>query len=166
MRRQTQTLLYHLLPIVFWLLAIGGSVLFYRTWEGYVVAILALICMYLITHIKRHASSVEECFEVGVLLSIAAYWLPSVLFLILPVWVYLIYKNLFSFRSFLASLIGCALVAIWVVVGNLFHLSPFTFQPSTFNFSLSENLFAWIPAGSFLLAWLGTTIVQQTLHER
>ena len=166
MRRQTQTLLYHLLPIVFWLLAIGGSVLFYRTWEGYVVAILALICMYLITHIKRHASSVEECFEVGVLLSIAAYWLPSVLFLILPVWVYLIYKNLFSFRSFLASLIGCALVAIWVVVGNLFQLSTFNFQLSTFNFSLSANLFAWIPAGSFLLAWLGTTIVQQTLRER
>ena len=123
------------------------------------MAILALISMYLITHIKRHASSVEECFEVGVLLSIAAYWLPSVLFLILPVWVYLIYKNLFSFRSFLASLIGCALVAIWVVVGNLFQLS-------TFNFSLSANLFAWIPAGSFLLAWLGTTIVQQTLRER
>ena len=159
MKRQTQTLLYHLLPIVFWLLAIGGSVLFYRTWEGYVVAILALISMYLITHIKRHASSVEECFEVGVLLSIAAYWLPSVLFLILPVWVYLIYKNLFSFRSFLASLIGCALVAIWVVVGN--YLSLFTF-----HFSLSANLFAWIPAGSFLFAWLGTTIVQQTLRER
>ena len=159
MKRQTQTLLYHLLPIVFWLLAIGGSVLFYRTWEGYVVAILALISMYLITHIKRHASSVEECFEVAVLLSIAAYWLPSVLFLILPVWVYLIYKNLFSFRSFLASLIGCALVAIWIVVGN--YLSLFTF-----HFSLSANLFAWIPSGSFLLAWLGTTIVQQTLRER
>ena len=123
------------------------------------MAILALICMYLITHIKRHASSVEECFEVGVLLSIAAYWLPSVLFLILPVWVYLIYKNLFSFRSFLASLIGCAMIAIWIVVGN--YLSLFTFQ-----FSLSANLFAWIPAGSFLLAWLGTTIVQQTLRER
>ncbi len=123
------------------------------------MAILALICMYLITHIKRHASSVEECFEVGVLLSIAAYWLPSVLFLFLPVWVYLIYKNLFSFRSFLASLIGCAMIAIWIVVGN--YLSLFTF-----HFSLSENLFAWIPAGSFLLAWLGTTIVQQTLRER
>ena len=123
------------------------------------MAILALISMYLITHIKRHASSVEECFEVGVLLSIAAYWLPSVLFLILPVWVYLIYKNLFSFRSFLATVIGFAMIAIWIVVGNLFQLS-------TFNFQLSANLFAWLPAGSFLLAWLGTTIVQQTLRER
>ena len=123
------------------------------------MAILALISMYLITHIKRHASSVEECFEVGVLLSIAAYWLPSVLFLILPVWVYLIYKNLFSFRSFLASLIGCALVAIWIVVGNIFSI--FNLQ-----FSIANNLFAWLPAGSFLLAWLGTTIVQQTLRER
>ena len=159
MKRQTQEILYHLLPVVFWLLAIGGSVLFYREWQGYVVALLALICAWLIRRIKRHASSEEECFVVAILLGIAAYWLPSVLFLILPVWAYLIYQNLFSLRSFLASLIGFAVVAIWMAVLNFFQLS-------TFNFQLAHNVRAWIPTGAVLLAWLGTTIVRQTLRVR
>ena len=159
MKRQTQEILYHLLPVVFWLLAIGGSVLFYREWQGYVVALLALICAWLIRRIKRHASSEEECFVVAILLGIAAYWLPSVLFLILPVWAYLIYQNLFSLRSFLASLIGFAVVAIWIAVLSVFQLS-------TFNFQLAHNVRAWIPTGAVLLAWLGTTIVRQTLRVR
>ena len=159
MKRQTQEILYHLLPIVFWLLAIGGSVLFYREWQGYVVALLALISAWLIRRIKRHASSEEECFVVGILLGIAAYWLPSVIFLILPVWAYLIYQNLFSLRSFLASLIGFAVVAIWMAVLSVFQLS-------TFNFQLAHNVRAWIPTGAVLLAWLGSTIVRQTLRVR
>ena len=159
MKRQTQEILYHLLPIVFWLLAIGGSVLFYREWQGYVVALLALISAWLIRRIKRHASSEEECFVVGILLGIAAYWLPSVIFIILPVWAYLIYQNLFSLRSFLASLIGFAVVAIWMAVLNFFQLS-------TFNFQLAHNVRAWIPTGAVLLAWLGSTIVRQTLRVR
>ena len=159
MKRQTQEILYHLLPIVFWLLATGGSVLFYREWQGYVVALLALISAWLIRRIKRHASSEEECFVVGILLGIAAYWLPSVIFLILPVWAYLIYQNLFSLRSFLASLIGFAVVAIWMAVLSVFQLS-------TFNFQLAHNVRAWIPTGAVLLAWLGSTIVRQTLRVR
>ena len=159
MKRQTQEILYHLLPVVFWLLATGGSVLFYREWQGYVVALLALICAWLIRRIKRHASSEEECFVVAILLGIAAYWLPSVLFLILPVWAYLIYQNLFSLRSFLASLIGFAVVAIWIAVLSVFQLA-------TFNFQLAHNVRAWIPTGAVLLAWLGTTIVRQTLRVR
>ena len=159
MKRQTQEILYHLLPVVFWLLATGGSVLFYREWQGYVVALLALICAWLIRRIKRHAYSEEECFVVAILLGIAAYWLPSVLFLILPVWAYLIYQNLFSLRSFLASLIGFAVVAIWIAVLSVFQLS-------TFNFQLAHNVRAWIPTGAVLLAWLGTTIVRQTLRVR
>ena len=159
MKRQTQEILYHLLPIVFWLLAIGGSVLFYREWQGYVVALMALVSVGIIARIKRHASSVEECFGVALLLGIAAYWLPSVVFLILPVWAYLIYQNIFSFRSFLASLIGFAVVAIWGAVLSFFQLS-------TFNFQLAHNVRAWLPTGAFLLAWLGTTIVRQTLRVR
>ena len=169
MKQRTQEILYHLLPVVFWLLAIGGSVLFYREWQGYVVALLMLIGAWMITRIKRHSSSVEECFEVAILLGIGAYWLPSVLFLILPVWIYLIYQNLFSLRSFLASLIGLAVVAIWIGVFSFFQLSiPLdrALGQRTFNFSLANNLFAWIPVGAILLAWLGTTIVRQNLRVR
>ena len=103
MKRRTQTILYHLLPVVFWLLAIGGSILFDREWPGYVVALTALLCVLIIGRIKRHTSSVEECFQVALLLGVVSYWLPTVLFLILPIWGYLIYQNLFSLRSFFAT---------------------------------------------------------------
>ena len=128
-------------------------------WWGYLSAALTLIGIFILSRIQRHTRSVEQCFQVAVLLGIAAYWLPSIVFLILPIWGYLYYKNLFEFRSVLASLIGFACVAIWAVVGNYFSLFAF-------HFSLSYNLFAWIPAGAVLLAWLGATIARQTLRVR
>ena len=128
-------------------------------WWGYLSAALTLIGIFILSRIQRHTRSVEQCFQVAVLLGIAAYWLPSIVFLILPIWGYLYYKNLFEFRSVLASLIGFACVAIWAIIGNYFSLFAF-------HFSLSYNLLAWIPAGVILLAWLGSTIARQTLRVR
>ena len=164
MKRQTQEILYHLLPVVFWLLAAGGMVLWEMynvqfTMYNYIPGILCLISALLLTHIKRHENAVVPSFQVAVLLGIAAYWLPSVLFLILPVWIYLVYRHLFDLRTFTAMLIGFALVAIWIAVGSIFSI--FNFQ-----FSITNNLFVWIPTGIILLAWLGSTIVRQTLRVR
>ena len=128
MKRQTQTILYHLLPVVFWLSAIGGSVLAYRQMSGYIVSIFALCAIHIIHRIPRWEEPVEQSFQVAVLLGIASYWLPSVLLLILPIWLYLMYRGLFGLRSVLATLIGLALVAIWAAVlyslPFIFHLLP------------------------------------------
>ena len=159
MKRRTQTILYHLLPVVFWLLAIGGSILFDREWPGYVVALTALLCVLIIDRIKRHTSSVEECFQVALLLGVVSYWLPTVLFLILPIWGYLIYQNLFSLRSFFATVIGLAAVAVWY--GVFYYLSLFTYP-----LSLTENAWGWIPTGAFLFAWLASTIARRILRVR
>ena len=164
MNHRTQNILYHLLPVVFWLLAAGGIVL----WEifnfqfsifNYIPALLAWVSVLIIHRIRRHGDSIEPCFLMALLLGIAAYWLPSVLLLILPLWGYLIYRHLFNLRAFIATLIGLATVVIWVAVGTVLSLF-------TFHFSLANNLFAWIPTGAVLLAWLGSTIVRQTLRER
>ena len=78
-------MLYHLLPVVFWLLAISGSVLplllaapdspfsslTYRL--GFVVALPALLVIAIMARIQRHSSSVEQCMHMGVLLGIASY---------------------------------------------------------------------------------------------
>ena len=164
MTRRTQNILYHLLPVVFWLLAAGGIII----WEildlqssifNYVPALLALISTALIHRIPRHTSAVEPCFQMALLLGIATYWLPSVLFVILPLWGYLIYRNLLDLRALLATLIGLATVAIWVVVLNYLHLTQYTF-------SLSHNAQLWIPTGAVLLAWLASTIARQNLRVR
>ena len=164
MKRQTQTLLYHLLPVTFWLLAIGGIVI----WEMYhlpftichfIPAMAALLSVTIIRRIPRHTDSIQQCFQVAVFLGIASYWLPSVVFLIIPIWIYLIWKNLFNFRSLLATFIGLGLVAVWMVVLEFLHLTHYTIH-------LAYNLHAWFPTGAVLLAWLGTTIVRQTLRVR
>ena len=164
MKRQTQNILYHLLPVVFWLLAAGGITL----WEllcppfsffHYLPAISALIATLIIRRIPRHTSAVEPCFQMAILMGIAAYWLPSVLVIILPIWGYLIYRNLFSTRALFATLIGVATVAIWVMVLNYLHLIQY-------SFSFADNLVAWIPTGAILIAWLASTIARQNLRVR
>jgi len=179
LKQSTQNILYHLLPAVFWLLAVGGSLvpvfnspfsilhspfstLHSQYLIGYAVAIVALVCIFIVSRIKRHTNSVEECFQVALLLGIAAYWLPWVLLMILPVWGYLIYRNLFSFRSFLSTLIGLAVVAVWIFV--LFQLSilnpPFSLLPSPFS------ILNYIPVISFLLAWLASAVARNILKVR
>ena len=159
MTRRTQVTLYYLLPAIFWLLAVGGSALFYHDWPGYVVTALVLFCILILGRIKPHTTAVEQSFQVAFLLGTASYWMPSVLFLLLPVWGYLIYRRLYNFRAFLASLIGFAVVAIWLVV--LSRLSVITFQ-----FALSKNALGWIPTGAFIVAWLASTIARQNLRVR
>ena len=169
MRRQTQNTLYHLLPVAFWLLATGVVVV----WElffnpqfsifHYVPSVLVWAALALLHRIGRHTNSVEQCFQIALLLGVAAYWLPSAVFLILPAWGYLIYRNLFSLRAFFASLIGLAFVAVWVWVLSLFAL-PSSILP--LPFSISNNLSAWLPTGAVLFAWIASTIARQTLRVR
>ena len=156
-------MLYHLLPVVFWLLAIGGSIvpLFFvenYAW-GFIPAALAWLSMVIIRHIQRHTNSIEECFVVALFLGIASYWLPSVLFLIIPVWGYLIYHNLFSGRSILATIIGLVVVAVWMAI--LTQLSVIRYP-----LSLIHNLWAWLPTGAVLLAYIASTIARQNLRVR
>ena len=135
---------------------------------GYLVAALILLSIAILTHIKRHESAVEQSFQVAVLLGIASYWLPPVVLLIIPMWGYLYYRNLFDTRCLMASLIGFAMMALWVVVLHWIgmHYSVFSFPLPWLEFWVNENAWGWIPTGALLLAWLGTTIVQQTLRER
>ena len=164
MTRRTQNSLYHLLPVVFWLLAAGGITIWeifnlHSSFLNYIPAFLAWLSVVIIRHIPRHTSAVEPCFQTAILLGIAAYWLPSVLFVILPIWGYLIYRRLLDLRALLATFIGLATVAIWIAVLNYLHLTQYAFH-------LSHNVQLWIPTGVVLLAWLAATIVRQTLRER
>ena len=186
MTRHTQTILYHTLPIAFWLLVAVVCVATYllspslervkssaqsdAQWSSveqigvgfFAPAVLSLLSVLIVSRIHRHASSAEECFLVALLLGIASYWLPTVLFLILPVWAYLIYRNLYSLRSFTATLLGLATVAVWAAVLVVFGVigNPWA------DFFATKNLWAWIPTGAVLIAFIASTIVRQTLRER
>ena len=175
MKRRTQNILFHLLPVVFWLLAAGGTlipvILSRSTFNvqlstnylwGYLVAALALIGIWIISRIHRHTSSVEQCFQVAVLLGIASYWLPTVVFLVIPMWGYLYYKLLLDLRSVMATFVGLAFVAIWaaILVWLGYIDNPWL------DFFAPKNAWGWIPAGALLLAWLTSTIARQILRVR
>ena len=168
-------MLYHLLPALFWALAIGGSLTTYFILPslqggdggrlflfGYLVTALVLFVILIIGRIKRHSSSIEQCFQMAILLGVASYWLPTVLFLTVAFWTYLIYKNLFSFRSLVATLIGFVLVAIWAAI---FVYVGWIANPWADFFAI-ENAWGWIPTGAILLAWLASTIARQNLRVR
>ena len=178
MKRHTQTILYHTLPIAFWLLAGVGCALWVffdsafqsEGWIRLLAAIpslLSLITIIILTSIKRHASSVEESLWAGILLGIASYWLPTILFLLLPVWIYLYYRRLLDLHAFLASLIGIGLVAIWAAA---LIFNPFAQEPAIANpwvdFFVPETLWAWIPVGSVLFAYIASSIARNILKVR
>ena len=166
MRRHTQIVLYHLLPAVFWLLAIGGSIVplwFVPRYAWmFIPAVLVLLAMVLLSHIRPHSTAVEPSFQVAVLLGVASYWLPTVVFLTVPIWFYLIYRQLFNFRVFLATLIGYGLVAIWAAVAVFMTWIPNVWS----HFFATENAWGWIPTGASLIAWLASSIARQALRVR
>ena len=171
-------MLYHLLPVVFWLLAIGGCAipvfLYFFHWIdfdgevnphyfwGFLVAAIVLLCIHIIGRILRQQSSVEQCFQVAVLLGIASYWLPTVIFLIIPAILYLYIRHLFDFRSFMALLLGFALVAIWAAI---FIYAGWIANPWS-DFFAPDNAWGWIPTGAAIVALLASSIARQTLRVR
>ena len=115
-----------------------------------------------LTHIPRHASAVEPAFQTAVLIGIASYWVPTVVFLILPAWIYLAYRHLMETRALLASLIGLALVAVWVAVFVYLGL----IEMPSLEGRAGVGFLSWIPTGAFLVAYIASTIVRQNLRVR
>lgn len=167
MKRHTQTILYHLLPVVFWLLAIGGIIVPLLPFVPvevslfhYLIPVLpVLISLWIITRLKRRTSSVEECFVVAILLGVASYWLPAMVFLAIPACIYLYSRNILEARGVMAMFIGFALVAVWMAVFTYLSLASYTF-------SFTKNALGWIPIGAVLFAWTASTIARQTLRVR
>lgn len=167
--------LYYLLPVVFWLLAISIVVALpfviqitnpelhiTNYWWGLIAMLAALISVMRIDFIPRHGDSIEPCFQVAMLLGIASYWLPSLVILIIPIWLYLIYQQLFNFRSFLSSLIGFSIVAVWAAI---FIVLGWISNP-WLDFLSIENAYGWIPIGAVILAYIFSTIARRNLRER
>ena len=172
MTRNTQTILYYLLPVAFWLLAIGGALLpvfllstfnsQLSTLHYFLPSVPVLLAALRLTHIHRHGSAVEPAFQMAVLLGIASYWLPTVLLLLFPAWIYLAYRHLMETRAFLSSLLGVALVAIWVAVFVYLGLIE---MPSLDGMT-GVGYWAWLPSGAFLIAFIASSIARYNLRER
>ena len=177
MNRHKATILSRVLPIVFWTLAVAGCVgipflldsiglqdptFNVNYWWGFASTALVLFIIVILQRLDRHEIAIRDAYSTALLLGIASYWLPSVLFLIIPILFFLIARNHFNFRSFTAILIGFATVAIWATVAIYMGWIPNNWA----RFFAPEMAWGWIPVGVILTAWLSSTIVRQTLRVR
>ena len=171
MKYSQRTLLRRLLPAIFWLLAIGGSIappfIFHLNlptnyWWGFVPVVFALLSLVIAKQIDRHAPYVKQMFQIAAILGIASYWLPTILFLIIPFYIYAIWKGTMNFRAFLSILIALAMdglyAAIFIYLGWI--------DNPWIHFFESDYLWGWILVGAIFLAWLASTIARQILRER
>jgi len=168
---QTRVILRRTLPAVFWLLAVSCSIgIPFATqwtapdnyWWGFAVAALVMGAIGILYRVERHTSSATESFQVAVLLGIASYWVPTVVFSAVVVWGYLYYRLAFSGRSVLATLLGFGLVAVYAA---LFVAQGWIGFPWAAFFS-PDYAWGWIPTGAVFVAWLASTIARKILHER
>ena len=128
----------------------------------YIPAVLVMLCLFLLNRVRPHTTAVEASFQVASLLGIASYWLPSVVFLTIPIWIYLISRQLFNIRAFLATFIGYGFVAIWAALAVYMTWIPNVWL----HFFSIENAWGWIPTGASVIAWLASTIARQNLRVR
>ena len=138
-------------------------------WWGFVPTSLILTVILVLQHIDRHEIAVWQSFLSSLLIAIASYWLPTILFMLIPVIAFLIHGNHFNMRAFTAMLLGIATIAIWSLAFYLmkyYGISPFPFRFPWAHFFEAEQAWGWIPTGSFLLAWLASTIARETLRMR
>ena len=179
MTRHTQTILYHTLPIAFWLLAglvcalpwgltFVNSALCPPSLLSYLLpSVVVLTGLWILTSIKRHGSAVEPCFWIGILLGIASYWLPTVLFLVVPAWIYLYYRRLMNVHAFSAIFVGLIFVAIWaaVLIYNPWMTSGLL-KNTWADFFAWDTLWAWLPIGAVLFAFIASSIARTNLRIR
>lgn len=164
-------LLRRLLPAIFWLLAVSGIIappfIFHLNlpanyWWGWIPSVAVLICLIIAKHIDRHEPYVKQMFQITTILGIASYWLPTVLFLILPFYIFAIWKGTMNFRAFLAILIALAMDAlyasIFIYLGWINNTWAHFFEP--------DFQWGWIPVGAIFVAWLASTIARLLLRER
>lgn len=171
--RQTSNILYYLLPIVFWLLAGGMCIycaFFTQTFvlpraSYFAHLIIYILILSILVHVRRRDTSIEACFQIGFLLSIAAYWLPPVIVLLVPIWIYFIVIQSFSLRAFFSSLIGIAVIALYAFIAvrwNWISNPWLDLWSGQYAFRWSE----WLPLIALIVAWIASTIARRNLRVR
>ena len=167
----TRKTLRTLLPIIILLSAIGVLVGLIVTRilqveyliKGCVGSLFSFLSYTICLRVDRHkGNAAEEAFLAAFLIAIGSYAFPAILFFQVVLWGILIYRQAFDGRTFMASILGYAAVAI--IAFALLRLGWID-NPWLTIFS-SHELMAGIVVGVFWGAWVLITIVRQTLHER
>lgn len=97
------------------LLSLSAMQQWHEDWAVQVIILLLNMVLLVFQNIDRHQfrSAAEHTFLMTLLLSIASYWLPTVLLLLLPILFILILRNTFDSQALFAILIALVVVLIY-----------------------------------------------------
>ncbi len=104
------------LPIVLYLLAIGVIPMLHTQWLLQIVILLLQIVLLLVMNSYRNEHAVQASFLSSIFLCLTALLVPDMLILIPILWLMFMMQRAFNLRVLLASLIGCGVVALYVVL--------------------------------------------------
>ncbi len=157
--------------MVYWAVGIGGSIVPVFASDngvpanylwGYMVAALLQVPEMLVSRIHLHRASEEACFWLGLMSGIASYWMPTVLFMILPFWIYIISRNFFTLRCIVSTMVGVGIVALYASLaiwqGWLTNVWV--------DFFALDRLWGWIPVCVIGLSWGATLLTRHILYIR
>lgn len=131
----------------------------HSVWQSQAIITLLMLAVYVYQQIDRHQinSAAEHTFLISLLIGLSSYWLPSLLLLIVPVILSLIWRQSFDGQSFLAILLGLALIAIYATI---FCWAGWI-EPSWIHFFNSESLPLWY----IIVAGIVATIINYICYS-
>lgn len=91
-------------------------------WRAQLIVFCLLLVLLVFQMVDRHRfrSAAEQTFMMTLLLGIASYWLPTLVLLLIPIVLALMYRNTFDGQGLLAILLGLATCVIYIGVAYLF----------------------------------------------
>lgn len=162
------------LPIILYLSLTSSITTLHTDWRSQlvVVAVQLTLLLTLSTYHREHA--VEEAFLSTLLICTSALIMPDILCLIPIVWLLFIIQRALTIRTWLASLTGGAIVAIYATLLHYTGLIRIgTFSELTARQSIVEwNLRQWFVAifiiaeGIFTIICILTRLTQENSHIR
>ena len=130
---------------------------------GLIPSTLVGLAISILFSVQKHQDSApEEAFLASLIGGIASWWLPSLLFLLPFQYLFLQYRRAFDGRTFSASLMGLAAVALYAGLAVWQQWLPLSWYPF-FRFS---DLWTMVPTLLLLTIVLVLTNVQQDRRGR
>lgn len=102
------------LSMFLYLLTISSIHALHIQWQAQLALLFYLICLLFILSVFRAPHAVNESFLCALMLSVAALFVPDMLLLLPLIWIMFARQHAFSFKVWLASMVGLAVVTIYV----------------------------------------------------
>lgn len=162
------------LPIVLYMFLISSVTALHTDWASQLAVSAFQVVLLLVLSAYHQEHAVEQSFLATLLLCIGALAVPDMLWLVPVLWLLLVTQRAFNFRTWLASLTGCALVALyaalmhcarWICIATPQQILARTAVASWNSINLAVAV-AVLAEGIFFIVCLLTRLRQENHHVR